>query len=373
MPGHFRKLDWILIASVIILCAISLLVLFSFNFQTGPDEFNSFKRQTYFFIFGFFAMIIMSFLDFRIFKNYSLILVALYLLLLAALVALFFFGLRVHGTQGWFDLGIVNFEPVELAKLVILLILAKYFSNRHIEVYRARHIIASGIYVLIPLALVLIQPDLGSAMILGAIWLGMVILSEIKFKHLALVALGAVSVFILAWFFVLQPYQKDRVLNVINSEKDPLGSSYNLIQSKIAVGSGGLWGKGLGQGSQGQLNFLPEKHTDFIFPVFAEEWGSAGVIFLFCVYGVFFWRLVRISLNATNNFSRLFASGFAVMVFAQVFINIGMTIGIMPITGIPLSFMSYGGSNLLINFLALGIVQNMVVQSKSGGYLEREE
>lgn len=318
-------------------------------------------------------MILTSFLDFRIFKNYSSILVILYLALLGALMALFFFGSRIHGTQGWFDFGAINFEPVELAKLVIILILAKYFSNRHIEVYRARHIIISGIYVLVPLALVLIQPDLGSAMILAAIWLGMVILSEIKFKHLALVFLAGAGAFVLAWFFVLQPYQKDRVLNVINPEKDPLGSSYNLIQSKIAVGSGGLWGKGLGQGSQGQLDFLPEKHTDFIFPVFAEEWGFAGVVFLFCAYVLFFWRLVRISLIATNNFSRLFASGFAVMVFSQIFINVGMAVGIMPITGIPLPFMSYGGSNLLINFLALGIIQNMVVQNKSGGYLEREE
>jgi rod shape determining protein RodA len=169
------------------------------------------------------------------------------------------------------------------------------------------------------------------------------------------------------WVFVLKPYQKERIATFLNSSKDPLGYSYNLIQSKIAVGSGSLWGKGLGQGSQGQLNFLPEKHTDFIFSVFAEEWGFFGVLFLFAAYLVLFYRLFQIIFICTNNFFRLFVAGFAVMIFGQIVINVGMCLGLMPITGIPLPFLSYGGSNLLINFIALGIVQNIAIQCRNSG------
>lgn len=384
MFSHFKKFDWILISAVLILCLVSILELWSIDAgnQTqsltpegaavGGQASNFFIKQVLFIGVGLVAMFLFSFLDCRIFRNYPSWLIVLYLILLVVLAAVLFFGRRIHGTIGWFKISGLSFAPVELAKLIIILILAKYFSARHAEVYRARHIIASGIYAFLPTGLVLLQPDLGSALVLAAIWLGIVLLSGMKKRHLLIVVLAAILIFLTAWFSVLKNYQKERILTILNPAKDPLGYSYNLIQSKIAIGSGGLWGKGLGHGSQGQLNFLPEKHNDFIFALYAEEWGLVGVMFLLVIYALFFYRLIRLILLSTNNFFRLFIAGTVVMIFAHLAINIGMNLGLVPITGISLPFLSYGGSNLLINFVALGIIQNIAVQIKEGVVLVKE-
>ena len=371
MLTRLKKFDWVLAGAVLVLCAVSLLVLYGID--QGTKETNYFGRQISNLFIGLAVMFFLGFLDFRIFKNYSLILSFLYIALVAILVAVLFWGTKIRGTAGWFDLGFINFEPVELAKIVILLLLAKYFSGRHVEVYRPRHLVISALYVFIPIFLVLLQPDLGSVLILASIWLAIVLLSEIKKRHLLILLFGGVLVFAAAWLFFLAPYQKARILSVFDAARDPLGSSYNLIQSKIAVGSGNFWGRGLGQGTQGQLDFLPEKHNDFIFAVFAEEWGFLGVIFLLSFFALFFWRLIRASLRSSNNFSKLFISGFAAMIFAQVFINIGMNMGLVPVTGISLPFLSYGGSNLLINFAGLGIIQNMISESGGGNASFKKE
>ena len=311
-------------------------------------------------------MFFLAFIDAQIYRNSSSFLIILYSVSLVLLVAVLLFSHKIRGTAGWFNFGDINFAPVELAKFAVILILAKYFSRRHIEVYRVRHIVASGLYAGLPILLVLLEPDLGSALILMAIWLGMVLLSGMKQRHLFIVLIAGVFVSVLAWSFIFKPYQKARILTFLNPTKDPLGYSYNLIQSKIAIGSGQFWGKGLGHGSQGQLNFLPEKHTDFIFSVFAEEWGFIGVVFLFGLYSLFFWRLMKIIMSAGNNFFRLFTAGYAIMIFAQITINTGMSLGLMPVTGIALPFMSYGGSNLLINLMMLGVVQNIASQTNVG-------
>lgn len=317
-------------------------------------------------MFGLAALFLLAFIDVQIYRNYSLFILALYFLAIVLLVAVLSLGQKIRGVTGWFRFGDLNFAPVELAKFAVILILAKYFSHRHVEVYRVRHIVVSGFYAGLPILLVLVQPDLGSALVLMIIWLGMVLLSGMKQRHLAVVLLVGVMVSVLAWSFVFKAYQKERILTFLNPNKDPLGYSYNLIQSKIAIGSGGLWGKGLGQGSQGQLNFLPEKQADFIFSVFAEDWGFAGVVFLFCLYLLFFWRLMKIIMAAANNFFRLFVAGYAIMVLTQITINVGMCLGLLPVTGIALPFLSYGGSNLLINLMMLGVVQNIASQTKAG-------
>ena len=355
--SQLKNFDWILIGAVLILCAISLLTLYSINF--GKPGFIFFQKQVFFIILGLTAMAAMSFLDSRIFKNYPSLLIVIYLVGLALLTSTLIFGKITRGTLSWLKFGEISFEPVELAKLIVVLILAKYFSFRHVEMYRFRHIIVSGIYVLLPTVLILLQPDLGSVMILGVIWIGLVILAGIKIRHLALVLIIAVLIFGFAWVGALKQYQKDRILTFLNPQRDPFGSSYNLIQSKIAIGEGGILGRGLGQGIQGRLDFLPEKHSDFIFAAYAEEWGFLGVIFLLAIYGVLFFRLIRISLHSQNNFSRIFSAGVCLMIFAEVFINISMSLGLMPITGISLPFVSYGGSGLLTHFLALGIVQSI--------------
>ncbi len=360
---HLKKLDWGLVGAVLVLCAIGLLTLYSINY--GKPDIFFFEKQVFFVILGLALMFFLSFFDFTVFRIFPLFLVAIYLFGLALLVGVLVFGQPIRGTMSWFRIGNLGLEPVELVKVVVILILAKYFSMRHIEMYRARHIIASGFYVFLPAALILLQPDLGSAIILGAVWIGLVILAGIRLRHLVVVLIGVAILFSLAWFGALKPYQKERVLTFLNPQRDPFGSSYNLIQSKIAIGSGGIFGRGIGQGTQARLDFLPEKNSDFIFAAFAEEWGLAGVLFLLGIFGFLFFRLIKISLKSTNNFFRIFTAGVCLMIFSQLFINIGANLGLLPITGISLPFLSYGGSNLLINFLALGIVQSIVVKNSA--------
>lgn len=358
-----KKFDWFLVGAVLVLCVVGLLTLYSINY--AKPQITFFNKQVIFIIFGLLVMSFFRFIDFSVLKNYRPLLLLVYLGGIAILAATLIFGKITRGAASWLSFGGLNFEPVELIKLIVILVLAKYFSLRHAEMYRARHVIVSGFYVFLPALLVLLQPDLGSAIILGAIWLGVVMLAGIKPRHLVLVAMALILIFIIAWFFGLKSYQKDRILTFINPQRDPFGSSYNLIQSKIAIGAGGLSGRGMGQGIQGRLDFLPEKHSDFIFAAYAEESGLAGVLFLLAIYGLLFFRLIKITLQGTNNFSRLICAGVCVMIFAQVFINIGATLGMLPITGITLPFVSYGGSNLLINFMALGIVQSIAARNRS--------
>jgi rod shape determining protein RodA len=356
-----KKLDWPLMVSVLALCLIGLLSIYP---TVYGDEANIFYKQLAFVVGGFFLMLFFAFLDYRIFKNHPFFLLILYFLSVLLLVGVLIFGREVRGATSWFRLGIISFEPVELAKLVIILILAEYYSLRHIELYRIRHVVISGIYMLIPVALVFFQPDFGSAMVLLFLWLGIMIISGIKLRQLlALFLIGAI-LFGIAWFVILKPYQKERITAFINPYLDPLGSGYHRIQSVIAVGSGGFWGRGLGHGSQSQLKFLPDRYTDFIFASVAEEMGFVGLIFIFVFYFLLFARIIKISIAATNNFARLFCVGTAIVFIFHIIVNIGMNLGLLPIAGISLPFISSGGSNLLIGFVAIGIVQSINVRNK---------
>jgi rod shape determining protein RodA len=237
--------------------------------------------------------------------------------------------------------------------------LAKYFSRRHIEIDNFKHIFISGIYAFIPLILVLLQPDFGGAIIIFFIWFGMILISGISKRNLlTVVGLGAIA-FVLLWSFVFHPYQKARIVNFINPLSNIHGSGYNVYQSTIAVGSGKILGKGVGFGTQSRLKFLPEYQNDFIFAAFAEEWGFVGVIILFLLFGLIIWRILHIALLGSTNFEILYGVGFAIYLMSHLVINIGMNIGIMPVTGITLPFMSYGGSHLLTEFIGLGILMGM--------------
>jgi rod shape determining protein RodA len=356
-----KKLDWVMVTSVLLLCGIGLLSIYSTVYT--PDS-QYFYKQLIFVVSGFFLMIVFAFLDYRIFRNHPFFLFGLYIISILLLAAVFVFGKQVRGATSWFGLGPINFEPVELAKLIFILILAEYFSLRHIELYRIRHIIISGIYMLIPVALVFFQPDLGSAMVLVFLWLGVMIIAGIKLRQLLILFLIGSIIFTIAWFAVLKPYQKERIISFINPYLDPLGSGYHRIQSVIAIGAGQLGGRGLGHGSQSQLSFLPDRYTDFIFASVAEEMGFIGVVLIFVFYFLLFFRIIKIALGATNNFSRLFCVGAAIVLIFQVVVNIGMNLGVIPIAGISLPFISYGGSNLLISFVTVGIIQSIAVQSK---------
>ncbi len=345
-----------------VVALLSLISLVSIYFLSRNDSLIYFKKQLFFVIAGFILAIVAGYFDYRIFKNYSSFLFAFYIVSVLLLIAVLFLGYKTRGTTGWFSIGGFNFAPVEAAKLAIILLLAKYFSLRHIELFRIRHLIASFIYVAVPLFFVIMQPDLGSASVLAAIWLGIIIISGIKFRHLLAIMLIGFILFGIMWIAFLKDYQKERILTFLNPEKDPLGNSYNLRQSMIAIGAGGLWGKGIGKGTQAQLDFLPEGHTDFIFAVIAEETGLTGVVILFLLFAILIYRILKIGMQAENNFARLFSVGFSLMLVYQIIINIGMNMGIVPIIGLPLPFVSYGGSSTIMNFIGLGILQSIRIR-----------
>jgi len=358
--AHFKKMDWMLIISVFLLAGIGLVSLYSSSLGSG--DFSNFEKQVIFLIAGFFIMVVMSFLDWRVFRESPYFVLVLYCICLLGLIGLFFFAPEIRGTRSWYKIGGISIDPIEFAKVVLLILLAKYFSMRHVEMYRIRHIILSGIYIFIPSILIFRQPNLGSVLILIALWMGILIISGIKLRHFLILALCLVLIFVLGWNFFLKDYQKERIMSFLDPI-DPLGMSWNQNQAKIAIGSGGLLGQGFGKGSQTQYGFLPENQNDFIFSSISEEFGLVGVFILLLSFSLFMWRIMKISFSAENNFIRLFASGFIIIVISQIFINIGMNIGILPIIGISLPLVSYGGSGLLAIFIGLGVLQNIKIQS----------
>jgi len=358
---HLKKLDWILITATLLLVAIGLLSIYSSSL--GRGDFFNFKKQLIFFGIGFFLMVLLSFFDWRILRQDPYLILILYFLCLISLIGLYFFAPEIRGVKSWYKLGPVSIDPIEFTKIALIILLAKYFSTRHIEMYRYYHILLSGIYVLLPTILFFFQPDLGSVLILIAIWIGTLLISGIKIRHFLILTLCGFLIFLIAWTFLFKDYQKERIISYINPQIDPTGISWSVNQSKIAIGSGGIFGQGLGQGPQTQYGFLPEAQTDFIFAAIAEEFGLVGVGILLALFSFLIWRIIKIALSARSNFPRLFATGFAILLFSQAFINIGMNLGILPIVGIPLPLISYGGSSLIATFLALGILQSIKTKS----------
>ncbi len=351
--AFFKTTDMTLFCAIF---AISLAGLFTMSSFQGNDSY--FWRQGVWIMMALTVFFITSRFEYRFLKQ-TRVVVWLYVFLLGILSLLFILGHAAKGAESWFRLGGFGFQPSDLMKLVLIIVLAKYFSRRHIEIANIRHIIVSGVYTFIPFILVVLQPDFGSAMVLFFIWLGLVFVSGISLKHsLAVFLLGGV-VFLLAWNFAFKPYQKARIINFINPLQDIRGTGYNAYQSTIAVGSGGILGKGIGFGTQSRLNFLPEYRTDFIFAAYAEEWGFVGAVLLLIFFGIILCKLAWYALLADSTFEALFTYGVIIWIVTHIAINIGMNLGIMPVTGIPLPFMSYGGSHLLAEALALGMCVGM--------------
>ncbi|MEK7069346.1 MAG: rod shape-determining protein RodA, partial [Patescibacteria group bacterium] len=314
-----------------------------------------FDKQIIWVIVSFLVFFIFSFIDFRFLKRTD-VLVSLFLFLSFILLLLFILGQVSHGAKSWFNFGLFSFQPADTIKLILVLILAKYFSRRHVEIGDIKHILISGFYAFLPFVLVLLQPDFGSAMIIFFIWLGMVLVSGISKMHLFMVFLSGILIFVSFWFFIFAPYQKARISNFINPLADIHGSGYNAFQSTIAVGSGQVLGKGLGFGTQSRLKFLPEPQSDFIFASFSEEWGFIGSVTLLLLYSLVIWRVLVSASYGASNFEILFGMGIAILFMSHILVNIGMNLGLLPVTGIPIPFMSYGGSHLLTEFMGLGIL-----------------
>lgn len=349
----FQNIDWVLVGALIPLVLAGLMTMNSF-----VDANVYFSRQIIWIIISFAAFFIFSTIDFKFLRR-SQVVVWLFLGSVLLLFSLFVLGSVVKGAQSWLSFGFFNVQPAEVVKLVLILVLAKYFSRRHVAIKNIRHVIVSGLYAFIMFVLVLVQPDFGSALIIFMIWFGMIMVSGISKKHLLLVFVVGTLAFAAMWTGVLQDYQKARIMTFLHPLQDIQGTGYNAYQSTIAVGSGQVTGKGLGYGTQSRLSFLPEYQTDFIFAAFAEEWGFVGVIILFLLFGVVMWRIIINAMYGATNFEVLFGMGVAIMIMSHFVVHVGMNIGLLPVTGITIPFMSYGGSHLLVTFVALGVVMGM--------------
>jgi rod shape determining protein RodA len=349
----FSGFDLLLFAGALGLTLLGLVTMYS---HVGDNAY--FERQLIWISVAVIALFLAIIPDYRFLRQGNTAFY-LYLGVIALLILVLFIGEITLGAQSRFDFGIFSFQPSDPAKLILIIVLAKYFAKRHELIGDFKHIIVSGVYALGVFGLVFIQPDFGSAIILFFVWLGLVLVSGIKLRHLLTVFLIGSIVFGLMWQFVFFDYQKARILTFLNPLSDIQGAGYNAYQSTVAIGSGQLFGKGVGYGTQSKLLFLPEYETDFIFAAYAEEWGLVGVLLLFGLFGLVVWRLLKHAIHGATNFERLFAAGVCILFVAHFFVHIGMNIGLLPVTGTTVPFLSYGGSHLLTEFLALGMVMGM--------------
>jgi len=356
MGNFFSRIDWQLWVAVLLLVGAGSLSIFS----STP---SFFVKHIVLFVVALIIAVGIMMVDIRSFFVSRGFVFGLYWLIILTLIATYFFAPVIKGNRAWLSIGAFQFQPSEFAKVALIIVLAYFFSKRHIGIARWRVLAVSFIYAAIPAGLIAIQPDLGSAIVLGAIWLGFVLASGIPLKRLLVVggvfALGLV----LAWSFVLKNYQKDRIVGIFNPDSDPLGVNYNVIQSKIAIGSGGLLGKGFEQGTQVQLGFLPESHNDFIFAAIAEEGGFVAVVL---VLGIFTWMVVRLltlGLRMEGNTYKLLALGASALFVAQCIFHTGSNLGFLPVIGTTLPFVSYGGSSMLSSMILIGIVQSVYARN----------
>ena len=358
---YFKEFDWLLLAAVVLLSAFGLMEIYSVALGQGNLNLLNFYKQILFIVIGLLLLFVFSLIDYRFLKSLRRYLYGFGALILGSVLLL---GSSIRGTRGWFDVGGFGIQPVEIIKIILLIFLAGYFSDLATKVKTLRHFIVSALSAAFLMFLVLLQPDFGSALMLGAIWLVMVILAGFPKKYLIVVGAVAAVVFILAWSFFFKDYQRQRVLTLFNPGENSLAEGYNISQAIIAVGSGSWHGKGVGFGSQSQLKFLPEAQNDFIFAVIAEELGFLGVSLVLLFFSLFFNRCLVAVKRLPNDFSIYFVLGAAGLIFIQMFINIGMNIGIMPVVGLSLPFISYGGSSIFSLFILTGIIENIIIKSK---------
>lgn len=361
-----KNLDWFLLALVFILVFFGLAAIYSTSFDSV--KIVNFEKQAIFSIIGFVLMWAIIFVvDYRMLKTYSGI---LYLSAAAVLLLTVLTASKVRGVYSWFDIGGFSFQPTEFIKIILIIILAKYFSTRDISDFK--HVIISSIYAGVFILLIAKQPDMGMAAIFVVIWISMSVAAGLKARHFAILFIVLLIAGVISWHYVLKDYQRERITIFLNPSKDLLGSGYNINQSKIAIGSGGFFGKGFGHGTQSQLNFLPEKYADFIFAAIAEESGFFGVLMLLIIYSCVFYEIFSVIRKINDFFGKLLIFGCGIMIFSGFFINIGSNLALMPVTGIPLPFISYGGSSLISTLMAIGLIQSVIVRNEESYKIKNE-
>ena len=358
---HLRSLDWSIAGIAILWSIFGLVSLYSSSI--GLEDFSNFQKQLIFLFMGIVLMLGISYLDWRLLRNSPYFLFILWVIGVLALLGLFVFAPEIRGVKSWYRIGSISIDPIEYIKIVLLVLMAKYFSLRHVEMYRIRHILLSGIYFGIPILLIFLQPDLGSAALLAILWVVLLLVCGIKLRHFIVLLIIGATLFSFGWGVMLQDYQKGRIISFLEPELDPLGIGWSQAQSKIAIGNGGILGQGIGQGTQTQYGFLSEPQTDFIFAAIAEEFGLLRVFLLVVLFLALLYKMFKIGLRASSNFPRLFVAGFATLFILQFFVNIGMNLGLLPIIGLSLPLVSYGGSSLLAMYIGLGILQSIKTHS----------
>jgi rod shape determining protein RodA len=352
--SYFRGVDWALISCVLSLSIIGFFVIYSATIHNGEVT-QLWKKQIFWFGISLISMWVFSKIDYRFWMEASYI---FYFVSIVSLLAVLFIGDQTNGARRWIKLGLISYQPSELAKLSVLLVLARYIGSQTIELYFLRRFFLLLFLLVVPLLLILKQPDLGSALLLIPVSFILMYVGGIRVRWLVWVGLMSLASTPLIWHF-LKDYQRERLAVFIDPQDDPLGAGYNIIQSVIAIGSGGISGKGYMQGTQTQLSFIPEHHTDFIFSVVGEEWGFVGCVFVLGFYYFMIQRIFEISKKARDREGALLALGIAGMFTVQIIINVGMTVGLLPVTGLTLPFISYGGSSLMFSYAAIGILLNI--------------
>lgn len=351
--GFFGRIDWPLFFAAL---GITLLGLFTMRSYSVENSF--FEKQVVWIVLAVAVFFVASFFEYGFLRRTQVIM-GLYTMVAVLLLMVLSFGALVKGAQNRFNLGLLSLQPSDPAKVILVALLAKYFARRHIEIARFKHILLSGAYAFVLFALAFFQPDLGSGIIIASIWLGMVLVAGISWKHLTTLFVTAAIVFAALWHYGLHPYQKQRILTFVHPLTDIHGTGYNAYQSMVAVGSGEILGKGIGYGTQSKLRFLPEYQTDFIFAAFAEEWGFVGVLIFLGLFAIVIFRILAIAAHGADNFDTLFAAGLAIYFIAQSIVHVGMNMGLLPITGTTMPLMSYGGSHLLTEYAALGMLMGL--------------
>jgi rod shape determining protein RodA len=352
-----QNFDWLLLALVLLIVALGLVNLYSAGYNRTPEGATPmYLKQMYWLVVGLSLMFFTLFYDYR---HYEKAAYPFFIITIILLIGVMAAGKMVSGSRRWLVLGPVTFQPSEFAKLAIILVLARYFHRRpQTAPLTLKDLLLPLLIALIPALIIVKQPDLGSGLLVLAVAAAIILFAGVHWRTLLIGGLSLMLAAPAAWPF-LKDYQKQRLLTFLDPEKDPLGAGYHIIQSKIAVGSGQFWGKGFLQGTQSQLYFLPEQHTDFVFSVFAEEWGFAGsALLLLCYTGLILWGL-QIARTCKDRFGQFLAVGVTALIFWQVFINLCMVTGLLPVVGIPLPLLSYGGSSLVTTMLALGILLNI--------------
>ncbi|AIS52095.1 stage V sporulation protein E [Thermoanaerobacter kivui] len=349
-----KNFDWGLLITVILISVYSVIVIASASHAIETGSYKKVIVQTVAILIGLLSIVAICLIDYNVLAKFSSL---IYILNVISLLLVLAIGKVSNGAQSWIHLGPVDIQPSEFSKIALILTLANMFSNTE-EIKTFKELLWPMVYVGIPFVVVMLQPDLGTTLVFVAIFLTMVYISGIRTKVLAqLIGLGIAMLPL--GYEILKPYQRNRLLSFLNPEMDPMGTGYHVIQSKIAIGSGMFWGKGLFHGSQTQLYYLPEAWTDFIFSVVGEELGFIGASILIVLYAIMLYKAWKIAYNAKDKYGMLVAVGIIAMFTFHIFENIGMTIGIMPITGIPLPFMSYGGSAMVADMMAIGLLENI--------------